>query len=72
MESTNEPQTGSKVNQVTSDSLERNWRITASYPFLPWNGALPIHQVHRTVRVLSWNGNEALEKTVSQSFASGV
>lgn len=53
------------------------WRVAASpavrppppksagvpYPFLPWDGALPVHEVHCTVGVFCWDSHKTLRTT---------
>lgn len=34
-----------------------------AYPLLPWNGAFPIHQVHRPIWIFRWHSNKALVKS---------
>lgn len=33
------------------------------YPFLPWDGALPVHEVHCTVGVFCWDSHKTLRTT---------
>lgn len=41
--------------------------ISCSYPFFPWNGTLPVHEVHCAVRVLCWDSNKTLRENHVQA-----
>lgn len=73
---TSVPPKGSSISQLLGSDLlpgahqQPGCLPCPSYPFFSWNGALPVHKVHRAVGIFCWDSHKTL-RTIGTLLAPG-